>query len=100
MELTSGRLVTLAGDDFWPASNPASGAREALRVSSLKLPLKTFPVDGPILGQSAAWSWGPAPVDERFLPPRRDGDAEVVASETAWIELALRMRDADWPPGE
>ena len=100
MELTSGRLVTLAGDDCWPATNPASFAREALRLHSFKLPLKTFPVDVPILGQSAAGAWGPAPVDERFLPPRRDGDVEVLASESALIELARCMQSAEWPSWE
>ncbi|OUM92878.1 MAG: hypothetical protein BAA04_13750 [Firmicutes bacterium ZCTH02-B6] len=42
--------------------------------------------------------WGPAVANERFLPPWRAGDVEVVASENALVELARGMQAGQWSP--
>ncbi len=63
---------------------------------TLKLPLKTFPVDVPILGAGPLVPWSAGAVQETFFPPHESGGVEVVASESALIELARRMERGDW----
>jgi len=67
-------------------------------VSGLKLPLKTFPVNVPILGGGPAPMLGPAPVDDRFLPPHRSGELALLVSETALVELARHLQQGKWAP--
>jgi len=69
-------------------------------VSGWKLPLKTFPVPVPILGGGPPPPWGGPLAEERFLPPVRAGGMEVVASETALLDLARRLQAGQWSPWE